>query len=232
MAKFKLIDLIKIIFVLLIIFAYQNFKIRDYQKILEADKTRKIRIESLQKNANSKKFLKMKEKIFQKNENVKNSILKISKKLRINSILFKEISSDKFELKFKISNEEDFYTFLNKLRADLNGVISFEEIKIKNLEKSLQIVLICKIFYPPQNLQKYFYINRINEEVSPEIFHLHKTKNYQLNGVLHYNEAYINGKPFHEGDSIGGCKILKIYDEFIIVDKKKKLVKIKIDQTW
>ncbi len=232
MVKFKLIDLLKIISILIIILAYQNFKIQDYQKILESDKTHKIQMESLQKNANSKKFLKSKEKIFQKNENIKNSILKITKNFQIVPVLFKEISLDKFELKFKIYNEEDFYKLLNKLRIELNGVLSFEKIKIKNSGKSLQVTLICEIFYPPQNLRKYFYINKIDKEEFPEIFHLHKTKNYQLNGVLHYDSAYINGEPFHEGDLIGGCKILKIYDEFIIVEKKKKLVKIKIDQTW
>ncbi len=232
MAKFKLIDLSKIIFILIIILAYQNFKIRDYQKILEADEVQQTQIESLRKNANSKKFLKPKEKIFQKNKNIKNSILEITKNFKMGPVLFKEISLNKFELKFKISNEEDFYSLLNKLRTELNGVIFFEEIKIKNSEKSLKVVLVCEIFYPPQNLQKYFYINKIDEGEFPEIFHLYKTKNYQLNGVLHYDIAYINGKPYHEGDSVGGCKILKIYDEFIIVEKKKKEVKIKIDQTW
>ena len=232
MAKSKLTDLSKIIFILITILAYQNFKIRDYQKILEADKIQQTQIKYLQKNANSKKFLKPKEKIFQKNDNIKNGILKITKNFKMSPILFKEISSDKFELKFKINNEEDFYNLLNKLRTELNGIISFGEIKIKNSEKSLKAVLNCKIFYPPQNLQKYFYINRIDEEEFPEIFHLCKIKNYQLNGILHYDIAYINGKPYHEGDSVGGCKILKIYDDSIIAEKKKKEVKIKIDQTW
>ena len=232
MAKFKLIDLSKIMFILITILAYQNFKIRDYQKILEADKIQQTQIESLQKNANSKKFLKPKEKIFQKNENLKNSILEITKSFKISPILFKEISSDKFELKFKINNEENFYSLLNKLRTELNGIVSFKEIKIKNSEKFLKVVLTCEIFYPQPNLQKYFYINRIDEEEFPEIFHLYKIKNYQLNGILHYDIAYINGKPYHEGDSVGGYKILKIYDDFIIAEKKKKEVKMKIDQTW
>lgn len=232
MAKLKLIDLFKIIFVLVIICGYQKFKIRDYQKILELDKMRKTQMEALQKNINSQKFLKQKEKIFQKNENIKNNILKISKIYSINPILFKEISPEIFELKFKICNEENFYNFLNELRTDLNGVLSFEEIKIKNFEKFLQVSLLCKIFYPPQNLQKYFYIKRIAREEFPEMFNLYKTTNYQLNGVLHYDVAYINGKPFREGDSIGGYKILKIYDEFITVEKKKKIMKIRIDQAW
>ena len=232
MAKIKLIDLIKIISVLIIIYAYQNFKIRDYQKILEAEKTQKTKMDALQKNANSKKFLKPKERIFQKNENIKSSILKISKDFQIKPVLFKEISANEFELKFKICSEEDFHNLLNKLRTNLNGVISFETIKIKNLKKSLQVVLVCKIFYPSSNLQRYFYVNKINEEEYPEIFYLQKPKNYQLNGILHYDTAYINGKPFREGDSVGGCKIIKIYDEFITAKKNKKIVKIKIDETW
>lgn len=232
MAKIKLINLTKIIFALVIICVYQNFKIRDYRKILEEDNIRKTKINSLQKNINSRKFLKPKEKIFQKNENVKSSILKISKNFPINPILFKEISTDKFELKFKICSEEDLYNLLNKLRTNLNGIISFEEVKIKNLKKSLQVSLICKIFYPSSDLQKYFYVNKINKEEFPEIFDLPKPKNYQLNGILHYDTAYINGKPFREKDSVGGCKILKIYDEFITAEKKKKIVKIKIDETW
>jgi len=232
MAKIKLIDLTKIIFILIIICAYQNFKIRDYRKILKADKTRITKMNMLQKNANSKKFLKPKKQIFQKNENIKNSILNISKNYQIDPVLFKEISSDKFELKFKIYNEENFYNLLDKLRTDLYGIISFEEIKIKNLKKFLQVALVCKVFYPSSNLQKYFYVNKIDKEEFPEIFNLQKQKNYQLNGILHYDTAYINGKPFREGDSVGECKILKIYDKFITAQKKKKIVKIKIDETW
>lgn len=232
MAKIKLTDLIKIIFILIIICAYQNFKIQDYQKILKEEKIRKSKMNNIQQNANLKKFLKSKEKMFQKNENLKNSIFNISKTFRINHILFKETSLDKFELKFKINNEEDLYSILNKLRTELNGIIFFDEVKVKNLEKSLQVALVCKIFYPSQNLKKYFYINKINEEEFPEIFDLQKTKNYQLNGILHYDTAYINGNPFHEGDSIGKYKIIKIHDEFITVKSKKKSLNIKIDETW
>ena len=58
MAKFKLIDLIKVTIILIIIYIYQSFKIQNYQKILEANNIQKTKIEALKKNANSKKFLK------------------------------------------------------------------------------------------------------------------------------------------------------------------------------
>lgn len=237
MAKIKLRDLAIIIFVLIIILIYQNFKIQSYDKILAAAEIRKEKMSELQRIANTKKFLKPKEKIFQKNKNFKRNISEIFKKFSITSVLFKEISSEKFKLKFEINDEKKFYILLNKLRADLGGIVLFDEIKIKNLKKFLQVSLSCRIFYPPNNLQKYFYINKADvtktdsEEFS-EIFDLPKIKNYQLNGILHYDAAYINGKPFYEGDSVGGYKILKIYEEFITVKNKKKSVKIKIDETW
>ncbi len=242
MAKIKLRDLSIIIFVLIGILVYQNFKIRNYDKILAATEIRNAKMNELQKNANTKKFLKTKEKIFQKNQNLKRSISEIFKKFSLTSVLFKEISPEKFKLKFEINDEEKFYALLDKLRTDLCGIISFDEIKIKNLKKFLQVSLSCRIFYPPNNLQKYFYINKSNTkkldaietdgEEFPEMFGLQKIKNYQLNGILHYDVAYINGKPFHEGDSVGGYQILKIFDEFITVKNKKKSVKIKIDETW
>ena len=237
MAKTKLRDLFIILFTLTLICCYQSFKIRNYDAILVMEKIRKSKIDQLQKNANLKKFLKPKEKMFGKNKNLKQDIFEIFKKFSLTSVLFKEISAEKFELKFKINNEKDFYTLLDKLRTNLGGIISFDEIKIKNQKKLLQISLICRIFYPPQILQKYFYINKINMNNSddkeyPELFDLPKITNYQLNGIMHYDIAYINGKPFREGDSVGGYKILKIYDEFITAKNKKKSVKIKLDETW
>ncbi|MBO6055692.1 MAG: hypothetical protein J6P84_01755 [Alphaproteobacteria bacterium] len=237
MAKIKLRDLFLIIFALILICCYQNFKIRNYNEILAAEKIRKAKIDELQKNANLKKFLKPKEKMFGKNENLKQDIFEIFKKFSLTSVLFKEISAEKFELKFKINSEKDFYTLLDKLRTELGGIISFDEIKIKNLKKLLQVSLLCRIFYPPQNLQKYFYVNKtytnnVDDEKYPELFDLPKITKYQLNGIMHYDIAYINGKPFHEGDSVGGYEILKIYDEFITAKNKKNLVKIKLDETW
>lgn len=237
MAKTKLRDLFLIIFALILICCYQNFKIRNYDEILAAEKIRKAKMDELQKNANLKKFVKPKAKMFEKNKNLKQDIFEIFKKFSLSSVLFKEISAEKFELKFKINSEKDFYTLLDKLRTELGGIISFDEIKIKNLKKFLQISLLCRIFYPPQNLQKYFYVNKINtndvdDEEYPELFDLPKITKYQLNGIMHYDIAYINGKPFHEGDSVGGYQILKIYDEFITVKNKKKSVKIKLDETW
>lgn len=237
MAKTKLRDLFLIIFALILICCYQNFKIRNYDEILAAEKIRKAKMDELQKNANLKKFMKPKAKIFEKNKNLKQDIFEIFKKFSLSSVLFKEISAEKFELKFKINSEKDFYILLDKLRTELGGIISFDEIKIKNLKKFLQISLLCRIFYPPQNLQKYFYVNKINtndvdDEEYPELFDLPKITKYQLNGIMHYDIAYINGKPFHEGDSVGGYQILKIYDEFITVKNKKKSVKIKLDETW
>ncbi len=219
------------------IYGYQNFKIRNYKKISALEKIRQSKMDELQKNATLKKFLKSKEKIFQKNENLKQDIFNIFKKFSLTSVLFKEISPQTFKLKFEINNEKDFYTLLDKFRTDIGGIISFDEIKIKNLKKYLQVSLSCRIFYPPKNLQKYFYINKIDpdnfkEEEYPEMFNLPKIAHYQLNGIMHYDIAYINGQPFHEGDSIGGYQILKIYDEFITAKHKKKSVKIKIDDSW
>ena len=240
MAKIKLRDLSIIMFVLVAILGYQNFKIRNYDKILAAAEIRKAKMNELQKNAN--KFLKTKKKIFQKNKNLKRNISEIFKEFSITSVLFKEISPEKFKLKFEINNEQNFYILLNKLRTDLCGIISFDEIKIKNLKKFLQVSLSFRVFYPPADLQKYFHINKcdankaeaaeIDNEEFTEIFDLQKIKNYQLNGILHYDTAYINGKPFHEGDSVGGYQISKIYDEFIIIKNRKKSVKIKIDEAW
>ena len=139
MAKIKLRDLSVIVFVLIVISVYQNFKIRNYDKILVEAKIREEKMNELQKNANIKKFLKAKEKIFQKNQNLKRDISEIFKKFSLTSVLFKEISPEKFKLKFEINDEKTFYTILDTLRADLGGIISFDEIKIKNLKKFLQI---------------------------------------------------------------------------------------------
>jgi len=236
-AKTKLIDLFIIIFALILICCYQNFKIRNYDQMLAMEKIRKAKMQKLQKNANLRKFLKPKKKMFEKNENLKQNIFEIFKKFSIMLVLFKEISAEKFELKFKINSEKDFYTLLDELRTDLGGIVSFDEIKIKNMKKFLQVSLLCRIFYPSKNLKKYLYINEtqrngIDNTDYPELFDLPKITKYQLNGILHYDIAYINGKPFREGDSVGGYQILKIYDEFITAKNKKKSVKIKLDESW
>ena len=102
MAEIKLRDLSIIIFALIGILVYQNLKIRNYDKILAATEIRNTKMNELQKNANTKKFLKPKEKIFQKNRNLKRNISEIFKKFSLTSVLFKEISSEKFKLKFEI----------------------------------------------------------------------------------------------------------------------------------
>ena len=83
MAKIKLRDLSVIVFVLIVISVYQNFKIRNYDKILVEAKIREEKMNELQKNANIKKFLKAKEKIFQKNQNLKRDISEIFKKFSL-----------------------------------------------------------------------------------------------------------------------------------------------------
>ena len=163
---------------------------------------------------------------------MKQNILKIFKNREINHVFFKKIAENNFEIKFKTSNEEKIYKIINEIRKNLSGVILFDEITIDKKENTLSIKLIFRVFYPSENLRKHIYINKISKENICEIFHLEKPKKYQLNGILHYDIAYINGEPFHVGDTIGGCQISDIQDEFITIKNGKNSIQINIDDRW
>lgn len=231
MDKNKVVFSIVIAVGLLAICIYQKLKLDEADNFLEKENLKKIQLEELKRSLSHPKFLKPKDKIFQKNESLKKEVFTIFKKLDIN-IYFKEISRNCFEIKFKANEEEKIYIAINKLRRNLGGIITIDNLHIVNEAGLLKVTIKFKIFIPPEEIKKYIYVKKSSNEDFISIFNLEKKKSYQLNGISHYKAAYINGIPFYKGDMLGKHKIVEISEDFIVIQKEKTFTKISIDEMW
>lgn len=190
-----------------------------------------VQIQGIKNSLKTKKFLKPTDKIFSKNENLEKDIAKIFSDLNMKHIMFKEDSKNTFEIKFQVTDELKIYELTNKLRSDLNGIVLIDNIDIESRDKVLHVQIKFRILYPQSSLKSEILIKRIPKNPLVDIFGLTQKK-YQLNGVLHYSKAYINGQEFGVGDSVGEYKIQKIFDSFIILQKDGNLQKVKLNDSW
>lgn len=233
MVRPKIIFLSIIIFILSLTCLYQYRNLNILKSHYKTELHYNQCILQLKKLISTNIFLKNSDKMFQSSSHLKDDIKQICYSERIREVKFKQENNNNFSLKFKIRREEKIYRIIHRLKAELCGVLSIVKLSVYKLKNNQMIATICMhIFYPPNELNRFVKIKKLSSEKSFNIFRNEEPKLYQLNGINHYNNAYINGQSFDVGMLVGGYQIFKIYKNHIILKREGKERCIFLDERW
>ena len=153
--------------------------------------------------------------------------------MNIKDIKFKHNGQNIFWLQLNTYDEKIIYKLIYKIKTELGGIITLNNLKMSlKSDNQINTIMEFQISYPPKNLEQFIHIKKYSQQKLMNIFPKTLHNIYQLNGINHYDTAYINGRPFNVGQRIGEYQIHKIYDNFILLQKKKQIQKILIDDKW
>ncbi len=233
MVKIKITTLSVTSLLLFIICIYQFYKLETIRNNYQYTKEKINEVYNLKKEIGKNIFLKSKKQLFKINSKLKKDVQNICDSINIKEIKFKQNNQNTFLLQLNTCDERIIYKLIYKIKTELGGIITLNNLKI-SLKPNNQIntIMEFRIYYPPKNLEKFIHIKKYSQQklmnIFPKTFH----NIYQLNGINHYDTAYINGRPFNVGQHIGEYKIHKIYDSFILLQKEKQIQKILLDDKW